>query len=428
MVALLFRSRIGAASSVVLSIAVLLAPLAARAQSQSEPLALETAVTRALENNPDLAAARARAGALAEVPPQAGALPDPRFGIENWGIPTDRFRSGEEWWYRLRQDIPFPGKRRLRAEAASQEARAADRQTEETRLALVRDVRQSWWVVFYLDRALEIVDYHRQALKQFVTIAETKYKVGQGLQQDVLLAQLEFSRLLDAELSLREQRAREQARLNALLNRPADTALVLPAQADTPLPTIPADTALIATAQAQRPLLAAVQRSIDAAQARVDLARKEYYPDFMVGATYVGRDGAEDAMAAEIYIDIPLQLGRRRHAVAEQRNRLSEERLRLEAARQQIAETVAQAAASYRRGRDQASLYQTGIIPQARQTVASMRSGYQVNKVDFLNLVRAQITLYDYERDYWRAFTQAQASLAQLQAATGQEEFLEKAN
>ena len=50
-----------------------------------------------------------------------------------------------------------------------------------------------------------------------------------------------------------------------------------------------------------------------------------------------------------------------------------------------------------------------------------MRAGYLVNKVDFLNLVRAQTTLFDYGTQYWRALSEANRALAALAAAIGDE-------
>ena len=80
---------------------------------------------------------------------------------------------------------------------------------------------------------------------------------------------------------------------------------------------------------------------------------------------------------------------------------------------------------AYQQAREQKELLQTGIIPQARQTIASMLSGYQVNKVDLLNLVRAQITLYDYETSLWRIISQAKTSLAELTASVGEDSIYE---
>ena len=82
---------------------------------------------------------------------------------------------------------------------------------------------------------------------------------------------------------------------------------------------------------------------------------------------------------------------------------------------------IATAAADYRRATEQLELFDAGIIPQARQTVESMLAGYQVNRVDFLNLVRSQVTLLNVELQYWRSYSEANQSIARLQAAVGED-------
>jgi outer membrane protein TolC len=82
---------------------------------------------------------------------------------------------------------------------------------------------------------------------------------------------------------------------------------------------------------------------------------------------------------------------------------------------------ISRATADYLQARDQFSLFDTGIIPQARQTVQSMLAAYQVSEVDFLNLVRSQITLFNYETQYWRSLSAANQALARLHAAVGGE-------
>jgi outer membrane protein TolC len=82
---------------------------------------------------------------------------------------------------------------------------------------------------------------------------------------------------------------------------------------------------------------------------------------------------------------------------------------------------ISQASADYTQAREAYTLFGTGIIPQARQTVQSMLAGYQVNEVDFLNLVRSQITLFSYETQYWRSLSVANQALARLYAAVGGE-------
>jgi len=86
---------------------------------------------------------------------------------------------------------------------------------------------------------------------------------------------------------------------------------------------------------------------------------------------------------------------------------------------------VQQAMTDYQRAGEQTQLFQQQIIPQARQTVDAMLAGYQVGKVDFLNLIRSQTTLYDYETQYWKALSVANQALARLVAAVGEEKIYE---
>jgi outer membrane protein TolC len=121
-------------------------------------------------------------------------------------------------------------------------------------------------------------------------------------------------------------------------------------------------------------------------------------------------------------MSLPLYAGRKQDKAVDQR---SSEFLQKQYALQdefvQVQAEISASLADYRRASEQVQLFKTGIIPQARQSVASMLSGYQVNKVDFLNLVRAQITLYDYETRYWKSFSEANQALARLTAAVGEE-------
>ena len=128
----------------------------------------------------------------------------------------------------ISQAIPFPGKLALREQAAAFEAEAASQNVTEVRWRLLSEVKTTWWLIFYLDRTLQIADSNYALLQQFVEIARTKYEVGEGLQQDVLLAQLELSKLLDQQLMLKASRRNAAASLNALLDKPANSEVRLP--------------------------------------------------------------------------------------------------------------------------------------------------------------------------------------------------------
>jgi len=404
----------------------------APAQHQSGLLTLAEAENIALKDNPGLAGMASRAKAIAEISPQVGTLPDPHIAFDAVNLPVDTFSATQENMTQLRvglsQEIPFPGKLRAREEAAQFEAESASYDVVETRLRLIRNVQISWWNLFYLDRALEIVKRNQKLLRQFIRIAETKYKVGEGLQQDVLLAQVELSKLLDVEIQLVGTRKDAESRLNALLNRPTYLSILLPGKVKETLPGLPTEAELHQMALNDRPLLASQGERIKAAKKRVDLAELDYYPDFKIGAGYgfrqgnnTGRRGTRaDFTSLGLSFNLPIYTSTKQDRALEQRKaNVAKEEFALRDNTEAVWSEASTALADFIKTRDQASLFKQGIIPQASQTVDSMLAGYQVNKVDFLNLVRSQITLYNYETLYWRALTGARQSLARLEAAIG---------
>ena len=399
-------------------------------------LTLQAATELAVQHNPDLAQIQARARAMASIPSQEGALPDPQISFNALNLPVNNFNIEQEDMTQLgggiSQAIPFPGKLALREQAAAFEAEAASQNVTELRWRLLSEVKTTWWLIFYLDRALQIVDSNYALLQQFVEIARTKYEVGEGLQQDVLLAQLELSKLLDQQLMLKAARRNAAASLNALLDKPANNDIRLPETINLQLPGIKQENLLYQQAETSRAILEGNRLGINAAQSRLDLAKKDYLPDFAVDASYGARantpSGSQrsDMLSLNLSMNVPIFAAQKQAKAVDQRtSELMQEKYALQDQWNKVRAQITQGYTDYQRAKDQVELFATGIVPQARQTVASMLAGYQVNKVDFLNLVRSQITLSEYETQYWKAFTEANQSLAQLTAAVGKEEIYE---
>ncbi len=398
---------------------------------------MDQAVAEALAANPSLAAIEARAKALAEIPDQAESLPDPNLSINALNLPLDSLSLSQEAMTQLQigviQALPYPGKLALRAQAASHEANAAVSELDEKRLQLVRDVKTVWWNLFYLDRALEVIARNQVLLAQFVNVAETRYTVGQGLQQDILLAQLELSKLSDSKIRVENRRENEAIRLNLLRDRAAAEAILLPTSVDESLLSLKDIQTLQARAATGRPTLAAQEARLGAASRRIDLAKKGYAPDFKVGAVYGFRSGNNpdgssrtDVGSILFSMNLPIYTGSKQDRLVDQRNaEWLQKKYELHEQRNRVASQVQQAMTDYRRASEQTQLFQQEIIPQARQTVDAMLAGYQVGKVDFLNLVRAQTTLYDYETQYWKALSAANQAMARLVAAVGEETIYE---
>ena len=415
------------------AVLAMLALFSIGARAEETVLTIERAVATALEGNPTLAQIKARAEAMAAIPSQEGTLPDPTLSFGALNLPT---ASGlnlnrEEMTMMavgVSQAIPFPGKLALREKAATFEAEAAAKTVEEARLRLARDVNIRWWQLVSVHRSLLIIDDTERLLRQLAEIADTKYRVGQGLQQDVLSARLELATLKQLKARHIGAHRAEIARLNALLNRPADSSIRLPDAVDTRLPDIRGDGDLQQQGEQSRPLLAERRSAIDAAQSRLELAKKDYYPDFTLGTAYAFRQNTptgqsrSDFVSFQLSVNLPIYADRKQAKAVDQRNsELLKERYALDEAQREIQAEIASALAIYRGNREQFGLFDNGILPLARQNVTATLAAYQVGKTDYLNVIRAENTWFAYQMQYWQALAEARQSLAQLAAAVGKE-------
>jgi outer membrane protein TolC len=403
---------------------------------QAPMLTLQAAIELAVQDNPDLAQMQARAKAMAAIPSQEGTLPDPKISFNAMSLPVNTFNIRQEDMTQLgvgvSQEIPFLGKLALREQAAQFEAEAATLNATEVRQRLLGEVKSTWWLIFYLDRAITVHSGKHALLKQFVEIARTKYEVGEGLQSDVLMAQLELSKLLDEMLMLNSTRRKAVASLNALLNKPANSVIQLPETVALQLPTLKQENQLYQVAENSRAILDSNRQTIHAAESRLELAKKDYLPDFTVDASYGARanmpDGnrRSDLLSMSLSMNVPIFTAQKQAKAVDQRaSELMQQKYALQDEWNKTRLQITEAYTDYQRAKEQFVLYDTGIVPQARQTVVSMLAAYQVNKVDFLSLVRSQITLFEYETQYWKTFAEANQALAQLTATVGQEEIYE---
>ncbi len=405
----------------------------------SDVLTVEVAAGIAVRDNPGLAAMQARYEAMAEVPSQKSTLPDPMLMIGAMNFPTDSYDRDQEAMTQMQigfsQVFPFPGKLGFKEEAAEFEAKAALFSVDEMRLKLINNVVSKWWQVYYLDRALETIDINQSLLRQFIEVAKTKYETGKGLQQDVLLSQLELSKLMDKKIHVESLRRNQVIRLNVLMDRPPHAKVVLPEAASKPMPSLLSENDLYVLAEKSRPLLKGKEQSVSAAESRLNLAKRDYYPDFKVTAVYGERDGdnpmpmggdRSDFLSVMVGVKIPLYGATKQSKAVKQRtNEHQRSRYALLDEKSQVMAGISSAVTDYEQALQQISLFKDGIIPQAKQTVQSMLSGYQVSEVDFLNLVRSQVTLFNYELQYWKALTEANQALSRLKAAVGEETIYE---
>jgi outer membrane protein TolC len=389
---------------------------------------LANLVATAITNNPELKSSQARWQMFASKARQASALEDPMlmFKLQNMLAREPLVFNKDPQSAKVigvSQQLPFWGKRAMRQEVAAHEAESYRWAVEERKLELTRMVKETCYQLWLVDKFLGIVDKNLRILADFVIIAESKYSVGQGLQQDIFKAGLEKSKMLDMQITLRQQRKSLEANLNYLLYRPGTTPIL--AIADFSLPQISHSVEqLNQIALEYRPQLKSLTSLAHKAQASQRLARKEFYPDFNLSLEYMFREAAMEDPGYNMFsvgltFNLPFQMERRRAMVAEstfETNMAAEE---LNALKNTISYTINDTLAQLERRRNLVELYQGGIIPQAEQALESAVISYRVNKVDFLTLLDGRMNLFSYQRELYESQAEYMMKLAQLEAVVG---------
>jgi outer membrane protein TolC len=322
----------------------------------------------------------------------------------------------------LSQKFPWFGKLDLRAQQAVIVALRQEALLEAKKLEIARQVATDYFELGYVDRSLEINRRLFEMVRQLLRVAETRYATGQGLQQDVLQAQVELSRLMDEKIDLRKMRRMLEDRINGLMNREIFSSVEPeePTYGDEALET----KALLQVALQGNPWLKVRQAEIDIANLEVELAEKDYWPDMDVRVAYGQREedftgrSLPDFFSAAVILNLPVWQKNRQDsklaasradyqaAVKAYRNTISRLPHQLDALVTEINDTQS----NYR-------LYTKGLLLQADHWSQAAASSYEVGKVDFNTMINAKLKLLRFEQQalrYRKTVLQKRAELGEL--------------
>lgn len=392
---------------------------------------LDALISEALANNSDLSVLRERLAIFDARIPQAGALDDPTVRLEMSNLPLNSFdlsstpMSGNQ--LTLSQKLPLPGKRNARERAASQAAQSIGALLEDRETIVTNEVKQAYFTLVFVDRAIAVTAKNRALLHDLVRIVRSKYAVGKGLQQDVLKAQVSVSELDNQLISLKASRKMAQAKLNLVLNRSQGMPVVAVSDSFTRSELSFTVEGLQEMALAHRPLLKASDFAIEKSRAQEDLARRNLWPDLTFNLGYRQRMFmAGDPVAGSDFISLGIGFSIPAFRSRKQRQQIVEARANIRMAeaqkatdRQRIFYDIQRLVIEIEEHRDKARLFQTAMLPQAEQSLASAITGYQVEKVDFLTLLNNQMTLFNFEIAYFHHVVEHEKRVAGLEAVVG---------
>jgi outer membrane protein TolC len=390
------------------------------------PTPLSALLDEATRNNPDILAARRGWQAATQVSSQVSTPPDPQVTIQHVSVGSPRPFAGysnSDFAYigfGISQDLPYPGKLKLKGEAAQQDAAVGREKLETVRRSVLQQVKDAYFQIAYVQQTLEVLDRNGKLLEQIEKIADARYRVGEGSQQDVLKAQLERTKLLREVAHHHELMDKQQAQLIKLLNRPPGA----PELSTEPLVETPlryTSNELLEKVRTENPEVASQQEMVKKQSLQVEIARKDRYPDFSV--QYMWQHTGEqsrDYYMLSFSARVPIY---RRRKLNPEMNQAVEE---LNRSRREYESQVQTSYFDVRNqyiAADTASqmlkIYREGLIPQALATYQAGLASYQTGTLDFESLFSTFMDVLNFDGEYWKTLMEHETALARIEQITG---------
>jgi cobalt-zinc-cadmium efflux system outer membrane protein len=357
---------------------------------------LSELVKQAMERRPELAQARAQIAAEQERVPQGKALPDPTLslGIQNDGFGAIQLGKMPMSWVSIvaSQTIPWAGKRGLRGEVAGLDAAEAEVDLQRVVLSVAAGVESGYVSLLLVRDQLGLLGKLEILWTQSEGLARARYEAGQGAQSDLLRAQLERNRLRQRRWALQAEERQRLAVLNRLRGRPLDEPVVTTrGLSDLPEPALPEAQQATSAAEARSPELRKALLLGQQADRRVDLARKELWPDITVSAGVMPRGGDFSTMwQAGVAFNVPVwSVQKQSHAVIENQARGRAARDGAESIRRLLQQRVVERQAALQSMLEAIRLYRSGLLIQSEATVTSTLAQYQVGAVGFASVLES---------------------------------------
>lgn len=392
----------------------------------AKPLKLDELISEALQNNPQLRAARNQTAAARTRVNQASSWDAPQVGVEFFQSPIRVFpnplKDQMEVDYYIQQMVPFPGKLSAMGDAAESSAKMVEQGYRELERKVLRDLKSNYYELYLVQRKIQINAENQELMRRFVDIASKQYEVGMGKQQDILRAQTELSTLVNGGLNLQKEKQVIESMLNTILSRSPNEPLgyVADIEADVPRWTLEQLRPLALESRAE---LKAMSFNIDMNKAELSLSKREYYPDLMTRVMY--KDMAmtsNDFWSVMIGVSIPLapwSSGRYTSKVEEDELNVKKAEDEYASMRNMTLFEVQDALVKVQTNQNLVLLYKNTVIPQAEQTLQSTIAAYQTGKTEFLMLIDAYRMVLMSKLDYHMSVMSYMASQAALEQAVG---------
>src|SRR5947207_1058573 len=397
---------------------------AGEGEAVTRSLSLSEVTAVALANNPAIKEARGKWYAARARVPQAAAWDDPRLGGDSRvhrfvDVPPNAFMDQS---VSIAQVVPVTGKNLLRARAAVAEAVSTYEEVRRQQLDVIATARTSFFRLANAYEQLEINEKNIVSFKQITDISRSKYEAGTETAANVLVAETDYSKLLEARRDFERQLSDEQAQLNALMNRDAFAPLGSPVMANIQSPEL-SPAALRPLVLTQRPEIKMAKAKIEIEKSKLQLARREWIPEPALTVKAQRYNDAAQAVSeldAGVSFSVPWVNFRKYAAeVREADENAGAAQQALERSQTEALRLLRNQLEKIETFHHHVELFRDKLVPQARQAFEANRLSYESGKASFLDWITSQRNLRDVEAMARQHLTDYQVAVAELEAIIG---------
>jgi outer membrane protein TolC len=357
-------------------------------------------------------------------------LPDPTLVLGVLNLPTNSFSFNQEPMTQkivgLKQTFPFPGKLSSIEDAAAIDTNIVQQELKDAINEIRKNVTTKYYNLSYIRKALLYSKESKKLLEQISQVVSTKYTVSSASQQNLIKVQLEITNLSEKIEDLNSKEASLLAELNALFLKDFKSEIQTEYFDNINYLKLSVNQ-LDSLSRIYRPFLKGIEFAEMKAQLSQNVAEKDFYPEFNLGLQYSFRDkiAATDTPLNDFFsfvlgISLPLNYGGKVTSKVEEfismQNFYNDQyNLALQNLYSNFGSTVSQLESLEERVR----LFEEGLLPQAQQNFSSALASYQVNEVDFINVIDAQDQLFKIETNLYRLKTDYLVQVAELEFLVG---------
>jgi outer membrane protein, heavy metal efflux system len=396
------------------------------------PQELDSLIHQAIELSPEIKMLKAKRNTAYYKIDQNSNLPDPVLNLGLINMPTNSFSFTQEPMTQkvvgLSQSFPFPGSLGAVEEANAVDTLIVDEEIKDARNKIKMIMEQKYYELSFVRRARKLTEESLKLLETIAEVASTKYIVASASQQNVIKVQLQITNLLEKLEDLNSKEQSVLSDLNALLLRDVSSNLIT-SDYDSILFKEIEFNSLDSLARNNRPLLAGIRFSEKKARLNQNAAEKKYYPNINLQVLYGFRDkiaatntNLNDFLSVMVGVTLPLNYGGKYSSGVEEyismQDFYSEQ---YQQAIQNLNGRFGSIKSQLTSLNERIKLFEEGLLPQAQQNFNSALAGYQVDEVDFLNVIDAQDQMLNIETNLYRLKIDYLKEIAELEFLTGTE-------